>query len=99
MQRQNLYGTDQGWEYLGTHPLGKSYLVVSYLGTVLVRISRTVLYSTVRGGFGQELRQISPSVNFDFSGMYVRTMSLTPGFGRLNGYVRTTGISAAAGVR
>ena len=22
----------QGWEYLGTHPLGKSYLVVSYLG-------------------------------------------------------------------
>ena len=54
----------------------------------------------VRGGFGQKLRQISPSVNFDFSGMYVRKMSLTPGFGRLlNGYVRTTGISAAAGVR
>ena len=25
-------GVEQGWEYLGTHPLGKSYLVVSYLG-------------------------------------------------------------------
>ena len=49
----------------------------------------------IRGGFGQELHQISPSVNFDFPGVYVRTMSLTPaGFGRLNGYVRTAGISA-----
>ena len=28
----DLIGFDQGWEYLGTHPLGKSYLVVSYLG-------------------------------------------------------------------
>ena len=25
-------GQEQGWEYLGTHPLGESYLVVSYLG-------------------------------------------------------------------
>ena len=29
---QTTIGSDQGWEYLGTHPLGKSYLVVSYLG-------------------------------------------------------------------
>ena len=26
----------QGWEYIGTHPLGKSYLVVSYLVSKLV---------------------------------------------------------------
>ena len=29
---KSLEGLNQGWEYLGTHPLGKSYLVVSYLG-------------------------------------------------------------------
>ena len=34
-------------------------------------------YSTVRGGFGQELRQISPSVNLDFFFRNVRTYDVS----------------------
>ena len=60
------------------------YLQYSYC-TVLDEAEQAVLVRVrvrVRGGFGQELRQICTSVSFELTGKRTRTKSPIPGFRR-----------------